>query len=333
MAHSLFPPSSAATWLECSYSARNAVPEPPKKESTRAAADEGTRRHDLLSDAIVFFGELPDVDDEAREQIALAMDFVRQLEPGILSTEKRVTITDECWGTLDLSNRHPYVSTMFDAKFGKWDVDAYHNKQMLTYAVGEALEIAQRGEQQPEWWRLVIFQPNGLDETPFKQWVAHRSEVEAHYAKILAAVADRSPPKPGPQCRWCNAFHSCPAMTTDAGFVMGAITRRVEDLTTEELVRLLRLIRALGDVKAVYEDALTTHLKMGRTAEGAQLKVGRSWRAWNDDIQAAQVLHQHFGYKGVKPVTPKQAESLGLAGKQYAAVGAHKPPGELKASY
>jgi hypothetical protein len=122
-------------------------------------------------------------------------------------------------------------------------------------------------------------------------------------------------------------------MTTDAGFVMGAITRRIEDLTTQELVRLLRLIRALGDVKSVYEDALATHLKMGRTAEGAQLKPGRSFRAWNDDTQAAEYLHQHFGAKGIKPVSPAQAEKLGLAGKQYAAIGAHKPEGELKASY
>jgi len=327
MAHSLFPPSSAATWIPCPYSARNAVPEPPKKAETQAAADEGTRRHGLLSDAVMFFGELPDEGDPAREQIALALDFIRQLEDGALYTEERVVITEECWGTLDLGNDNPHIVTILDAKFGKWDVDAYHNKQMLTYAAAWLERSA------AEWFRLVIFQPNGLDETPFKQWIAHRSEVEAHRARVLEAIAYRGPPKPGPQCRWCNAFHSCPAMTTDAGFVMGAITRRIEDLTTEELTRLLRLIRALKDVQPMYEDALTTHLKMGRTAEGAGLKPSRSFRAWNDERQAAEFGWQNFGSAGVKPLSPAQLEKLGPAGKQYAVVGSHKPPGELKASY
>lgn len=324
--HAIFAPSSAATWLECPYSARNSVPEPPKPAETQAAADEGTRRHVLLSDAIVFFGEY-DAEDPAADQIALALSFVRQLEPGTLYTELKGELTPDCGGTTDLFNEHPGVATILDAKFGKWDVDAYHNKQMLTYA---AIQLQRCSA---EWWRLVIFQPNGLDEEPFKQWIAHRSEVEAHRDRVLRAIADRGPPRPGPWCRWCKAFQQCPAMATDAGFVVGAVSRPPESLTTEELVRLLRLIRALGDVKAVYEDALTTHLKMGRTAEGATLKTSRSWRAWNDDTQAAQYLYSQFGPKGVKPVSPKQAEALGITGKQYAAVGAHKPPGELKASY
>jgi len=63
------------------------------------------------------------------------------------------------------------------------------------------------------------------------------------------------------------------------------------------------------------------------------LKTSRSYRSWNDDTQAAAYGYQNYGAKGVKPVSPAQMEKLGLAGKQYAAVGAHKPEGELKASY
>jgi hypothetical protein len=327
MAHAIYAPSSAATWLECSFSARNSVPEQPKPESTRLAADEGTRRHNLLSEAITD-GWLPGQGDEARDQIALAMDFIRQLEPGDLQSEIFGELAPECGGTTDVLNGHPRVVTTLDAKFGKWDVDAYHNKQVLTYG---AIHLPRYPNA--EWWRFVIFQPNGLDETPFKQWVAHRSEVEAHRERVLRAISDRSPPKPGPWCRWCNAFQQCPAMSTDAGFVMGAMARSPETLTTEELVRLLRIIRALGDVKAVYEDALSVHLKMGRTAAGAALKPGRSFRAWNDDVQAATYLHQHYGPKGVKPVSPAQAEKLGPVAKAYVTVGAHKPEAPLKASY
>lgn len=327
--HSIFAPSSSATWIPCSYSARNAVPDAPKKESTRVAAKEGDRVHSLFEAAISQM-EMPDDGDTAAEAIALGVSYVRQLEPSNrLLTEYRVTLTPECWGTTDLFNDHHRVATVLDVKNGKWDVDAYHNKQMLSYS---AMLLDQ---SQAEWWRLVIFQPNGLNETPFKQWIAHRSEVEAHRQVMYRAMADRSAPNPGPHCRWCKAFQSCPAMTTDAGFVMGAMTRRVEDLTTQELVRLLRLVRALHDNKEMYEEALTTHLKMGRTADGATLKQGRAWRAWNDPVQAARYLQQHYGEKGVKPITPAQAEKLGVAGKAYASVGmgSHKPPGDLKASY
>jgi hypothetical protein len=304
MSHDTFSASSAATWLECSWSALHAVPDPPKKASTTAAAEAGTEKHAFM---------------EAGE-IDVVEDFVAQLEdPATTVRELRVKITDDCGGTVDLFSQGKNIATILDAKFGKWDVAAYHNKQLLTYAA------ALLPRSRPEWWRLVIYQPNGLDdEEPFKQWIAHRSEVEAHRARVLRAIADR---------RWCKAFQACPAMAQDANFVVGAMSRRIEDLTTEELVRLLRMIRALGDVKEVYEEALTTHLKMGRTAEGVALKPGRAWRAWNDPLQAASVLMQHYGPKGVKPLTPAQAEKLGIEGKKYAAVAAHKPEADLKASY
>jgi hypothetical protein len=320
MEHDIFAASSAATWLECSWSALNAVPNPPKKASTIEAADRGTERHLSLSDELLG-------SQSQDEQIALAVSFLAQLEFGEMQSELRVRVAENCGGTTDVFNNNPYVATIFDAKFGKWDVPAFHNKQLLTYAAALLQKCP------AEWWRLVIFQPNGLNEEPFKQWIAHRSEVEAHRQRVLIAIADRSAPKPGPHCRWCSAFQACPAMSTDAGFVVGAVSRRPEDLTTNELVRLLRMIRALGDVKPVYEDALTAHLKMGRTAEGATLKPTHGWRMWNDLTQAATYLHQHYGMKGVRPLTPAQAEKLGPAAKQYAVVGAHRPPGELKASY
>lgn len=326
--HAIFAPSSAATWLPCPYSARNSVPEPPKPLKTQLAADEGTRGHELSANAVLT-GEMPDEGDSKADAIALRMDFIRQLEPGELHVELKGEIAPECGGTTDLFNNPDVanIATVMDDKYGKWDVDAYHNKQMLTYA---AMLLK---HTDAEWFRLVIFQPFGLDEDPFKQWCAHRSEVETHREKVIRAINDRSGPNPGPQCRWCKAFQQCPAMATDAGFVMGAMSRAPESLTPDELVRLLRLIRALGDVKAVYEDTLTTKLKLGYAASGATLKPGRAFRAWNDNEQAAKVLYESFGPRGIKPVSPAQAEKLGLAGKTYAKVGAHKPQGELKAVY
>jgi len=312
--HDVFNASSTATWIECSWSALNAVPDAPKKASTIEAANSGTEKHTVME-----AGEVPEVEA-----------FLAQLEGGGQDVERevRVHLTDNCGGTVDVLNARRGTSTVLDGKFGKWDVPAKHNMQLMTYAAALLSELTDT-----EWWRFVIYQPDGLDDDPWKQWVHHRSEIEAHKARVLRAIQDRSAPKPGPWCRWCKAFQACPAMSTDAGFVMGAMSRRIEDLTPDELVRLLRLIRALGDVKEVYEEALTVKLKLGYLAAGAALKQGRSYRAWNDAIQAAEYLHAQYGAKGVKPITPAAAEKLGPAGKTYAAVGAHKPEADMKASY
>lgn len=326
MAHEIYAPSSSATWLECTYSARHAVPEAPKPLSTQEAADEGTRRH-LSLDGYVRSGELPPEDAPEYEQIALAADFLRQLEPGEMQSEVKGALAPDCGGTTDVLNLHPYITTVLDAKFGKWDVDAYHNMQMLTYG---AIHLPRTSAT---WFRLVIFQPNGLDEKPFKQWGATRAEVEAHRDRVLRAIADRSPPRPGPHCRWCNAFQQCPAMAHDATFTIAAMSRDPMTLTPDELVRLLRLVRGLNDNRDMYEEILTTKLKLGYAAEGAMLKPGRAFRSFNDAQQAAEFGWQNYGAKGVRPLTPAQLEKMGLAGKQYVAVAAHKPEGQLKAVY
>lgn len=311
MGHDLFNASSTATWIECSWSALNAVPDAPKKAETVAAAGRGTARHDDME-----AGNVPDVEA-----------FIAQLEPGPEYREHRVKIAHDCGGTLDYLKDAPQIVTLLDGKFGKWDVPAYHNKQILSYGA------AWLPYTKADWFRLVIYQPDGLDGDAWKQWVASRAEVEQHRERVIRAVADRSPPKPGPWCRWCNAFQQCPAMANDAAFTVAAMSRRPEDLTTDELVRLLRLVRALSDAKPAYDELLTARLKMGYQTPNATLKPTRSFRSWNDEQAAAAYLYGNFGAKGIKPVTPAQAEKLGPAGKQYTIVGAHKPEGQLKASY
>jgi hypothetical protein len=312
MSHDVFNASSTATWIECPWSALNAVPDAPKKESTILAAETGTEKHEDMEG-----GSVPDVEA-----------FLRQLEPGTLEREVRVRVADNCGGTIDIRNLNPRITTLLDGKFGKWDVAAMHNMQLFTYAASSLKDTT------AEWFRFVIFQPDGLDDEPWKQWVHHRSEVEAHRDRVLRVINERTPPRPGPWCRWCNAFQVCPAMNTDAGFVMGAMARDPASLTVDELVRLVRIIRALDDVKSVYEDVLTARLKMGYVSTlGAVLKPSRSYRSWNDAQQAAEYGYQNYGAKGVRPLTPAQLEKMGPAGKSYAIVGAHKPEGQLKAVY
>jgi hypothetical protein len=240
-----------------------------------------------------------------------------------------------CWGYLDVGHLGQKTITVIDYKNGGWDVEAKDNKQMLTYA---ATFLDDNPDTQ--WFRLVIFQPNSWmnkinpeQQDGFKQHIHSRAEVEAHRQAVQVAIAYNGPPIPGPQCRWCPAFSKCPAMSQDANFLMGAISRDPQTMLPIELVRMLRIIRGVSDMKETLEGELTSRLKNGATVDGAELKATRKWQAWNDERQAAEKLYQLHGVKGVKPVTPAAAKKLSAEAEMYAQMASHKPEPEMKASY
>jgi hypothetical protein len=101
----------------------------------------------------------------------------------------------------------------------------------------------------------------------------------------------------------------------------------------QELVRMLRIIRGVYDMKELLETELTNRLKAGSVVEGAELKPTRKWIAWNDERQAAETLWKLVGAKGVKAITPAAAKKLSNEAALYAEAASHKPEPELKASY
>lgn len=338
--HAVFAPSSAARWLKCPPSAKLSQ---GLAQRPSAAAIEGSRVHAVVEHALRT-GEIPPPplpwlvtknmpDNEVATYI---LDYIKQLGAGQLLIEQRVWLAKGCWGHLDGSHiRNPEIITVLDYKNGGWDVEAKDNKQMLTYA---ACFLDEYPEVQ--WYRLVIFQPNSWmnkinpeQSDGFKQHIHTRLEVENHRQAVMNALAYEGPPIPGPHCRWCPAFSKCPAMSQDANFLMGALARDPQILLPSELVRMLRIIRGVYDMKDLLETELTSRLKNGATVEGAELKPLRKWQAWNDERQAAERLWQLAGAKGVKPVTPAAAKKLSAEAAQYAELASHKPESEMKASY
>lgn len=338
--HAIFAPSSAARWMACPASATLSEGLPQKPS---AAAEEGSRVHAVIEHTLrtgtlppppaPWIAPLPRMSDY---DVAMYIrDYVRQLGAGIVAIEQRVWLTKGCWGQLDVGHTGPEIITVVDYKNGSWDVEAKDNKQMLTYA-------ATFLDDHPtvQWFRLVIFQPNSWinkinpeQQDGFKQHLHTRAEVEQHRQQVINAINYQGPPLPGPHCRWCPAFSKCPAMSTDANFLMAAISRDPVGMLAIELVRMLRIIRGVSDMKELLENELTRRLKTGTTVEGAELKPTRKWTAWNDERQAAETLWKLAGAKGVKPVTPAAAKKLSSEAALYAEAASHKPEPELKASY
>ncbi len=332
--HATWAPSSAARWLACPPSATLSQGLP---ETTNPAALEGTRVHGVVERALRT-GEIPpplapwlppSKNMSDRDVAILARSYLDQLGAGMILIEERVLLAKGCWGRLDLGHAAASIVTIFDFKNGAWNVEAKDNKQLLTYA---ATFLQHYPEVQH--FRLVVFQPNswGSDEA-FKQHVHTRQEVEAHRQLVLSAMEYTGPPLPGPHCRWCPAFSRCPAMSQDANFLMGAIARNPEMLLPIEILRMLRVIRSLEDMRKHLESVLTERLKTGAVVDGATLKPSTKWTAWNDDRQAAETLYKLHGAKGVKAITPSAAKKLSPDAASYVAIASHKPEPEIKASY
>jgi hypothetical protein len=340
-AHAIYAPSAMARILACPPSAvlSQGLPERP----SGAASVEGTRVHSVIQTALTTGADpapqpvapwlkqdnMPD-----HMVVQHVRDYVRQLGPGSVLVEHKVFLSNNVWGTLDLGHLHDII-TVFDYKNGGYDVEAKDNKQLLTYAA-----TFLDSHPNVQWFRLVIFQPNSWaagsnpnNENGFKQHLHTRAEVEAHREAVRAATLYTGPPKPGPHCRWCDAIPACPAMSQDAYFMMASISRDPTTLSPQELLRMLRIIRSVGDMKDTLEGYLTNALKAGAKVDGAELGSKRKWTAWNDERHAATHLWQAYGPKGVKPISPSAAKKLGTAGAQYAAMASHKPPAEDTVKY
>jgi hypothetical protein len=336
--HALFAPSAMARILACPPSAVLSAGLPERVSGP--AAGEGTRVHKVLEQSLrtstlpeampwdALKGSMPD-----RDVVLRTRAFIDQLEPGQLLVEHKVTLlAGTCWGTLDIGKLGEEIITVFDYKNGGFDIQAKDNKQGLTYAA-----TFLDSHPHVNWFRIVIFQPNSWgaqgDDFGFKQHVHSRAEVIAHRQQVTDAVNYAGPVKPGPHCRWCDAIPACPAMSQDAYFLMACISRDTSTLSPHELVRMLRITRALGDRKDELEGRLTDALKAGAQVEGAKLKQSTKWEQWNDERHAVAHLYQIYGERGVKPLTVSAAKKLGTAGEQYARMASHRPPPEDKASY
>jgi len=329
-AHAKFAPSSAARWLECPHSAILSATVP--NESGDEAV-EGQRVHTLVENAVKHSAPIPvNEPDDVAYAVELVLDYVRQLGP--VETEIRVTLNDDVWGTADLRQLRPDVTTLGDYKNGALDVPVFQNAQMMTYA---AASMEERGPS--KYYRLVVFQPNSRTagyQEPVKQWIATLEEVEIHREKVLAAVQRGlagEGPRPGPHCRYCHAFGHCTATQEVLPLLAGAITMSPSEVHPNAALRILQVLRGLGDFKKSLEKDLMKRIATGAAIPGVRVEPASTHRKWADDRMAVAQLMSVYGLAGVDPVSPAQAERMGDYGKEVVRTLAFKPPGSGTLKY
>ena len=331
-AHALFAPSSAARWLACPASVAIAA-ELPNYDSDESR--EGTRVHKLIEDAI---NGAPIPDSEAENVaygVELMLSFVQKLGGvGAVKPETRLTYSKHVWGTADVFQSHPSITTIVDYKNGAMDVVADRNKQLLTYAVGALEEYGPARH-----YRLVIVQPNSRtagEQAEVKQAIATLEEVEKHRELIDDAVARGlagEPPQPGRHCRYCPAFGNCPATQEMLPMLMTAIRLAPTEVPDHMAARILRTLRGLDDFRKGLEKDLMKRFASGAQIPDVNLGTTSSHRKWSDERAAVAELMNAYGLNGVDPVSPATAEKMGGAGRDIVGRLAFKPPGNPAVKY
>lgn len=357
--HARFAPSSAHRWLNCSASVDvvTRYPDPPTE-----AKQEGTAAHFLLERVLVDGGSPHDhlgktivvkeqgverrfvVTREMANDVAIGSDTIRDIAktPGVSGVEAKVDlgfIDVGMFGTTDLWHwGQDGVLSIADFKYGRLDVSAERNEQLMIYAAGvyEALkkELVARcnpNVPEPHQITLYIIQPRSVFPTPrVKVWSFPASEIEAviDRAQDMIMEANRTPRfRAGPWCRHCPALGECPVTENnlkDVPALLGTVDMTVSD-AAHILLRKDMLEKIVERAEKVMLDALLS----GRyKSDDFPLITKTKHRQWRDKDLAKQRLVEEIGPQVLEPPTPAAAEKLGKEAKKIVQELSFSPPGD-----
>lgn len=267
------------------------------------------------------------VDDEMVQGVGAYLDHITGL-PGDHYVETRVNISPWCpvpdqFGTCDHAAASHKKLIITDLKYGRVQVDAPQNKQLVMYALGFINEY--------DWLYgfdeviIRICQPR-LDH--FDTWVTSKAELLAIGEKIKERFALALKPNPpfGPSekaCRFCKVVYKCKA-NHDFLYQNRIMLLDDDDEFVESDLALMddAALAALWLRKPMYEarmraveDYLHKKIADGGFVPGLKVVAGRSSRYFVSEIDAEMFLLDH----GVEPdklyskpefVSPAQAEKL-----------------------
>jgi hypothetical protein len=300
--HAHLSPSSAHRWFVCAGSLKH---ERVEGQSDNFYAEEGSHAHKILEAVLeggmVLVGDIIDGKPATAERIQQAIevrDFVRRwhkLHPNfVMETESPVEIGAHLGpigiidmppgtyaGTIDVAAWNEWEVVVLDAKFGFVRVEPKDNPQLMSYAVGIALELHQLGFN-PTFYTLIIAQPDYEGVMEFREHRITLRDISdwivGHKERILAAwrgdtTLDASDEK---ACRYCPGRFGCPARL-EAVHNFNQETW-LEAHSLDELLPYVPRLRAICkdlEAKAAHE------LLEGRDIKGYKLVESRSIRKWN----------------------------------------------------
>lgn len=344
--HARLSPSSAARWISCPASVREAEKLVRVDDEGSVFATEGTNAHTLGElQASRAFGHMteaeyraglaqwekavPDEADRAEmeEHIAGYVEYLRsRLTPNAayFAEQRMPTGVPESWGTSDSVIVTPTTVEIVDLKYGAGvPVSAEKNPQLRLYALG-ALDTYGNLLGTTTHVTMTVYQPR-LNNVSSETLTVEALQLWREEVAIPAANEALYAAKPrfGPSdkaCRWCPLAGVCRermewATRQDFGNVVAEAAppepRSPATLRPEEIGRVLPRLKS---ITAWAKDVESTALELAY-ANGVEIpgyKVVRSGgqRKITDDTAAIQRLID-MGFQAEQVAKPLQAETIG----------------------
>lgn len=330
--HAVYAPSSAHRWTVCTASA-TAIARLGEQEEGEAAA-EGTRAHDEIErilgpysgDGLGLWLERDDtliepLNDEhpAAYGIALVLAYVRGLSPGTLWIEQRVRLSDQIWGRCDVAHWDAETATLtiVDYKNGFVGVDAEENEQLRIYAAASILTH----NLPAKWVRLVVVQPNDFRPVPRVKQSLESAEALQVWATRVAAI----PTQPlsfvaGVNCRYCPLFGRCEPTVDLLAQLSVMLQHTPEEIRPDQVAMVLATKKPIEDWFKSLDRVQTKTALTGNVPPGMKLVTTTRHRDWVDPAAARREVINALGEGVLELPTPAQAEKLGMAKAEVAAL-------------
>jgi len=300
--HARLSASSSAKWLNCPGSIKAEEPYP---NTTSAAAEEGTKAHEM-AERILTTG---DKDFTGHDYIMVThvmqyVDYVRDLAYGCgrQYTEETVNYSayaKDGYGTADAVIVDGFNETLHivDLKYGLSVVSAVDNPQLMLYALGFV-----SGDRIHTFHRVVlhIVQPRIGNISVHEVSIDELEEFGEHVRERAALTLQDNPERIAgeKQCQWCRAKADCPAlnklmeettMTTFSDLDATPTLPEIETLTDKQRKRILdNKALIINFVKAV-ETSVYNDIDVGLGFDGYKIVEGRGVRKWADDAETELV--------------------------------------------
>jgi hypothetical protein len=338
--HAIYAPSSAHRWVHCTASAEAIARLPEQEEGEEAA--EGTAAHEEIErvlgpydgGGLGWWLERPDTlvnaldnDHPAAYGVALVLDYVRNLPPGVLWVEKRVALTEQIWGRCDVAHWYDEaaVLTIVDYKNGFVGVDAEENEQLRIYAAASMFTH----NLPVKWIRYAVVQPNDFRPVPrVKQWFEPVETLYEWASKVAAIPRGPKSFVAGEQCTYCPLFGMCDAsrdMLTNIGAVIAGLMQP-DQIRPEQRKLFMACEKPVKDAFKNAENPWLKEALAKGAPDGLKVVEGQKHKAWKDETAARALIVERLGADALDLPTPAQAIERGIP-EDVVNTMAPRPPG------
>lgn len=313
-AHALLSPSSSDRWLNCTPSVRleerSGLP-----DTSGDAAKEGTLAHEFSETMLrLELGQIAPAVAEAvykrlrksqyysDEMLGHAATYVNAILSRIdedpdaeVIVEAPVDYTEyvkEGTGSTDSTTLSKRVLYVDDFKYGKSQVDAEENTQLMLYGLG--VYLARPDKEQIRRIVLTIHQPRLNHVSSWDMSVRSLMRWAEKELRPKAALAWKGEGElvAGTWCKWCKVSAKCKAQARQSLDLARHEFKDPSLLTDAELIRIYSLIRPLESwIKDVKTYVLSAALA-GKNWDGYKLVNGKSNRVLTQPEEIIKTLRR-----------------------------------------